>query len=554
MISILKGLEASFTGIGRCANRLYNLDRDVQVVVDGGRHRGRREPIGSFLRRVQLQVLAGMHWEQPLIKSKFLALTLVMVSLVGCANTSRRLETEEVALSTDGPITRQFHSALYYPFEIAPRFDGYLIGIEKVRRPKDGVVVKNRPEYGLADEALQAKFNDGKVMAVTHVIRHHADALRSGNCTLFNAYVQSPESAARQLVPACSDLAPTIWHPSEVFSNSWKALDGLANDMQRRIQTRQKPTAAQPSVGSSKPDSGSGPAYTHIVVIVMGWNTVQEEAVRNINSLVWNMSRASDEQPSSPERFNPLVIGVTWPSQWSSDWIDPAVKILSFPTKAGDADEVGMSWLGVLLHDTLPTVREKLHENLPDMPPKPVVVLGHSFGAKASSVAVCAGPAVVRPKEASVAPLAEIDVLVNLQPAYLSERIFGRTSVLQNVVYPKGCPQAKRFVITASAGDTAVPLPFWGTYLGEEKSHRKFCGPYHQGPRLAHCAVARASGHIEAKQPGTSNIYYIDASELISESAYGTGGGSHSDIYRLEHGRLINAAVMGEGIWAKSGR
>lgn len=498
------------------------------------------------------------------MRSNFLALTLVLVSVLGCADVPRRLEREEAALHTDGPITRQFHSALYYPFEITPRFDGYLVGIEKVRRPEDGIDVRNRGEYGLKNDALQAKFNDRKVMAVTHVIRHFGDARRSVNCTLFNAYVQSPESAARQLVPACDDAlqAPIIRRPNEAFSNSWKALDGLGHDMGLRIAARQTTAAAQFSAGRATPDFGSGAAYTHIIVVVMGWNTVQEEAVRNINSLVWNMERANDELVKAagerhlppPEPFNPLVIGVTWPSQWSSDWIDPAVKIVSFPTKAGDADEVGMSWLGVLLHDTLPTMRRLLLDKLPKMPPKPIVVLGHSFGAKASSVATCAGPAVVRSKEASIIPLAEIDVLVNLEPAYLSERIFGRTSWLHNVVYPNGCPQANRFVITASAGDTAVPMPFWGTYLGEEKSYRKFCAADHDGPRLAHCAVARSDGHVEPKLPGISNIYYVDASELISENAYGTGGGSHSDIYRIEHGRLIYAAVMGEGLWAKSGK
>lgn len=498
------------------------------------------------------------------MKSNFLALTLVVVSMLGCADAPRRLEIEEAALHTDGPITRLFHSALYYPFEITPRFDGYLVGIEKVRRPEGEIDVRNREEYGLTNDALQAKFNDGKVMAVTHVIRHFADARRSTNCTLFNAYVQSPESDARQLVPACNQsLAPIIREPKEVFFNSWEALDGLGRDMELRIANRQKTAAAQSSAGSATPDIGSGEAYTHIVVVVMGWNTVQEEAVRNINSLVWNMGRAHDERvkeagkshsPTPEPPFNPLVIGVTWPSQWSSNWIDPAVKIVSFPTKAGDADEVGMSWLGVLLHDTLPKMRQVLHDKFPTMLDKPVVVLGHSFGAKASSVAACAGPAVVSSKEASITPLADIDVLVNLEPAYLSERIFGRTSWLQNVVYPNGCPRAKRFVITASAGDTAVPLPFWGTYLGEGKSYRKFCAADHDGPRLAHCAVARADGHVEPKLPGTSNVYYVDASELISENAYGTGGGSHSDIYRIEHGRLLYSAVMGEGLWAKSGK
>ena len=491
-------------------------------------------------------------------KSNFLALALVVVLILGCASTTRRLEREEAALHTDGPITRQFHSTLYYPFEITPRFDGYLVGIEKVRRPASSIYIQNRIEYGLENGALQAKFNDGKVMAVTHVIKHFADARRHSNCTLFNAYVQSPESVARQLVPACDkNLATIIRQPSEVFSNSWEALDGLGRDMELRIANREVTAAEQSSAGRATLDFGSGVAYTHIVVVVMGWNTIQEEAVRNINSLVWNMERAHHERvmgagkghsSTPPPAFNPLVIGVTWPSQWSSDWIDPAIKILSFPTKAGDADEVGMSWLGVLLHDTLTKMHLKKSV--------PVVVLGHSFGAKVSSVAACAGPAVVRSKEALTTPLAKIDVLVNLQPAYLSERIFGRTSLLHNVVFPNGCPNVNRFVITASEGDKAVPMPFWGTYLGEDKSYRKFCAADYDGPQLAHCAVASDRGHVELTRPGasTSSIYYVDASKLISENAYGTGGGSHSDIYRIEHGRLIYAAVMGEGLWAKSDR
>lgn len=457
------------------------------------------------------------------MKSNFLALTLVAVSLLGCADTPRRLAKEEAALDTDGSITRLFHSTLYYPFEITPRFDGYLVGIEKVRRPIGGVNVQNRPEYGLENDSLQAKFNDSKVMAVTHVIRHFADARRFNNCTLFNAYIQSLDSGSRQLVPACDKPdALIIRHPNDAFSNSWEALDGLGSDMKIRIALRQGTPAEPSSTNKPPPDFGIGPAYTHIIVLVMGWNTIQEEAVRNFNSLVWNMERAhyatakeARERPGPA--FNPLVIGVTWPSQWSSELIDPAIKIVSFPTKAGDADEVGMSWLGVLLHDTLPGVRKVVKSTTSSEKALPVIVLGHSFGAKASSVAACAGPAVERRPGTIIAPLAEIDVLVNLEPAYLSERIFGRTSWLQNVVYPKGCPQAKRFVITSSAGDTAVPLPFWGTYLGENKSYRKFCGGDDDSPRLAHCAVAHGTGAVELRQSGTSNIYYLDASELISE-------------------------------------
>ncbi|CDG82202.1 hypothetical protein [Janthinobacterium agaricidamnosum] len=493
------------------------------------------------------------------MKPNFLALILIAAALLGCAETPRRLQTEEEALHTNGSITRLFHSALYYPFEITPRFDGYLVGIEKVRRPPGGIDVRNRKEYGLENGALQAKFDDSKVMAVTHVIRHFADARQFNNCTLFNAYIQSSDSVNRQLVRAC-DLAQEmiIRHPNDAFPNSWKALDELRDDIGHRIASRL--TKAQgDAADKAAAVFGTGAAYTHIIVLVMGWNTVQEEAVRNFNSLMWNIEKAHKRRPDKLKAmpglpFNPLVIGVTWPSQWSSNWLDPAIKIVSFPTKAGDADEVGMSWLGVLLHDTLPAVREAVKTREGYKKDLPVVVLGHSFGAKASSVAACAGPAVVRPEKTTTTPLADIDVLVNLEPAYLSERIFGRTSWLHNVVYyPKGCPRAQRFVITASASDRAVPLPFWGTYLGEEKSYRKFCAADHDGPRLAHCAVADHNGEVAPKFLGTSkNIYYVDASELISENAYETGGGSHSDIYRFEHGRLIYAAIMGEGIWAKS--
>ena len=88
--------------------------------------------------------------------------------------------------------------------------------------------------------------------------------------------------------------------------------------------------------------------------------------------------------------------------------------------------------------------------------------------------------------------------------------------------------------------------------MAKKKSFDKFCADDYQGARRTDCAIARRNGEVEGRQSATSHIYYLDASELISENAYGTGGGTHSDIYRFEHGRLVYAAVMGDGFWSNA--
>lgn len=71
-----------------------------------------------------------------------------------------------------------------------------------------------------------------------------------------------------------------------------------------------------------KASSGSG-GYSHILVFIMGWNTVQAEAVRNFNSMIGHLldevearrktikckGQAEDVRPVC--RFKPLFVGVT---------------------------------------------------------------------------------------------------------------------------------------------------------------------------------------------------------------------------------------------------
>ena len=423
------------------------------------------------------------------------------VLLAGCAaSPERRLEPAERVLGTDGTTTMLFHSTLYYPTEISLRFDGYLIGVEK--SPREAIAapgeVKIRaiPAAGLSESDAADKFSDRKLLYISHIVENTANRGGLGNCTIYNAYRQSETPELTQIVPPCPGTSEAPLPAKKAFSASWQALERLKNALDRRIDSSH---------------------YTDLVVIVMGWNTVQEEAVRNFNSLATHLQLAA-----GPD-FKPLVLGVTWPSQWESEWLGPVYKLFSFPVKSADADELGLSWLGALLHRTLPDLRHRL----------PITVIGHSFGSRAASVGACIGPAIFeRTPELTPARIAN---LVNLQGAFQVSRLFGDSD--RGMHFPDACSNVDNVILTASDKDNAMDTAFWGLYAGDERSFARHCPP----DAKINCVRADSHGGITPlSAPPKSHITYVDASELIRENAYLSGGGAHSDIYRKEHGVLLN--------------
>jgi len=437
------------------------------------------------------------------------ALSLVLaVLLAGCStpDAQRRLHAAEQTLDTGGPITSLFHSSLYYPSEQALQYDGYMIGIEKSPReaisvPSD-ILIAAPQSVGMSDAQAKDKLNDGKLLYVSHIIESKASTAAQlgnwqANCTHYNLYEFQEKP---QLIAKCPDAPAHTYMAKTAFASSWGALAGLRENLKTKADRKR---------------------YSHLLVIVMGWNTPQDEAVRNFNSIVNSMAAAA------PAGFRPLVIGVTWPSMWASAWIDPVFKVVSFPYKAADADELGLTWLGVLLHDTVQPARDN---------GLPVVVIGHSFGSRAASLAACAGPAIYQSQPLARKPL---DHLINLQGAFLSRRLFSEDD--KGLHFPERCPNVRNIILTASAYDTAIDIPFWGTYAGDERSFARYCKG---DDRKLKCASANAAGEL-TNYPGNpaSHILYVDASMLIREKAYGTGGGAHSDIYRKEHGTLLHKLI-----------
>ena len=449
------------------------------------------------------------------MQRNLLILFFTAALISGCAEIPQRaLQNPETALETGGETTMLFHSILYYPGAISLNFPGYIVGIEKspVERiaPREDILVCGRLKDGLSQKGAYRQVVDKKVLFISHIMKDVNTPFGIGNCVLYNAYVQPGDNDTKQLVESCRETGGIGQVPPEhAYKKSWKALDILRQSMERQLRAGR---------------------YTHIVVITMGWNTVQEEAVRNFNTIIRNIKEAADRQGRP---FNPLVIGVTWPSQWQNDWLGPLYKALSFPVKAYDADELGLTWLGVLLHDTLPKVTAALG----DTEKIPVVIIGHSFGARASSVAACVGPVIYEDAGGHIERegLGDDSILINLQGAFFIKRLLGQEHD-RGLYFHDMCSSVSRVFLTSSRYDLAMDAMFFGPYAGNNKSYEKFC----LGDKTAglSCVHADSSGRIIEKS-GLDHIVYINADRLIYQNAYLSGGGAHSDIYRKEHGVLI---------------
>jgi hypothetical protein len=279
----------------------------------------------------------------------------------------------------------------------------------------------------------------------------------------------------------------------------------------------------------------------------MGWNTEQIESVQNYNSIV---ERLASEREHDHITFKPYVIGVTWPSEWHSGIADAAIKGLSLVNKANDADELGAGWLGALVeHAVLPAAKGSADRTTP------VIVIGHSFGARATSHAVCRGT-LLRDRSGNTAGGDNrdggVDWLIGLEAAYSLNRFGDKGAGVYDLAYPDQCPRAAHLLLTASKYDTAALLAgkvlveanFAGTHATFERAVEE--GLASGKVRFATYASRRGGGLQAACGKGSdpaSRLVYVDASETTFYNALGTGAGAHSDIYRSDTARLIWNAI-----------
>lgn len=401
----------------------------------------------------------------------FIVICALLISGCGVKAPSIIADKEE-ALKTSGSINK-FHAIAYYPDDIKLNFPGYIVGIEKSPRSKvlhDDLKLFEKDRSDGVEKVISKLKNDSKLMNITHIFKYDENASTQKVSTkqLYNLYEQDSKN-----IP-------------HAFVKSWEALKRLKQDIDARDD------------------------YDSIIVFSMGWNTSQEEAIRNFNSIYRNLKKVGGKE------FNPLFIGITWPSVWESSVLpDLLVKLFSFPNKASDADEVGISWIGALLHHTLKDTT------------KPLVVIGHSFGARATSMAAFEGNTIYDQEHY---PKNKIDCLISLQGAYSLNRFYNNG--IEDVLYDHS---QTKVVLTASKYDTAMDIGIWAPYVGNESTFEKYCGD--EGYQNLVCKDTSAKEFSDALQ--NTKILYLRADNIIKNNVYNSGGGAHSDIYDEEMGQVL---------------
>jgi hypothetical protein len=534
-----------------------------------------------------------------------LALSSV-IALTACSADKTVLTAREDALSIDGSISRDFHASLYYPKGLGLHYPGYLIGVQKayqdkVRGPsatgKKPSFLNLEPEYFKAEPAdswglgsinrLKQITDDWKALFVAHVTKYDwaqnirpdgADTPSSDDypvldsCLIYNA-MSSPVLA--HLSSDWQDLEGALFWKHCLGAPTWPkpSSTACAAELCGRAFYENGVPALRALQASVTKDLDRG-TFTHVLVIVMGWNTNQNEAIRNFNDITGNMIEAAREcgltsnahcqqQTARVPAFRPLVIGISWPSIWSYGWMNP----LSYANKAGDADELGLSWLNLLTNRILPDAIKASKE------PVPLILIGHSFGARAALRATAAEPALAeRAFPAIDPPHPGPQLVVGLQGAVSINRFDVSAG-------DEGAPlrdfqtfKNTQIVLTASQHDDAAgnDLIVWHDAAGSGSVYDLACSrPGGWYAKVFRCLRAQdKSGREKPLPPGrpsagfsicepktvgpcrkfgeplalesNKRVLYIDASDGITEfNTLGTGGNAHSDIYRLPMGRLL---------------
>lgn len=441
-------------------------------------------------------------------------------SIAGCSSIPSRLHGAEVTLGTDSGHAEQFHALAHYPQEHALQYPGLIVGIEKsnaklIKEEARNLLIQ---PHGSNSESLKTDKwlmeilkDDSKSMFISHIVESREETSAS---LLYNAYENKINYHPTGNESGCG-----------VFG-SWNAVACV--DTKVRVALEQG-------------------KYTHVIFLTMGWNTNQVEAVQNFNSL---LRRLSAEAVILHQSFAPYVIGVTWPSQWDSGWFGTVYRGSSLGNKADDADEVGAGWLGaVLSYGVLPATRAAKAK---------VIVIGHSFGARATSHAVCRGTLLVPPgkllADAGRPIKGDVQWLIGLQGAYSLNRFSDEgAGGFEKIAYDPKCEVATNHLFTASEHDAAgrysykvLGAPFagsietWNGFLKNPRARKVGAPSFDLYKTLRVEGDEDASVCLKGKAGSEATSFkYVDASEVVKFNAYGTGAGAHSDIYRAQTAKLM---------------
>lgn len=478
--------------------------------------------------------------------------TLTSLVLIGCQiPPGNALEDEEKRLATGGDLSK-YHYLIREPYSVGLSHEGFIIGIEKSLKETIGYEFPNidttrfrewntgdDPQGGQYIEARNEHFRrvtgDRKSVFVSHILEYGFDrqgTVRFAVCPLYSVY-KADGIASEPSYLGCPANRKTetseTTDAKSYYEDGWSALDRLYDAIKAKLDQAR-------------------PAYTHILVASMGWNNDQVESVRRYNALLGNLiAQARLEGTPEGQKFNPLVIGLTWPSVWGGDsffnTINLITHVVSYPNKANDADEIGYTIANYLVNNIL--YRLKLEHELK------IVLIAHSLGARILSRAMFSTHLL----NGAPNPTGDAtDLFIGLQGAFSIRRfktdhrlpfplsLFRKGEGSPYLIYRK---LNGRVVLTWSEADTDNPVAQWVTGAAHAGGKAGYEESRKMGDVFDHLVwdenVAGKNDllrlNITERVPTTcgelkksKKVLMIDANSIVHD---------HNDILDSEMGRLI---------------
>ncbi len=455
-----------------------------------------------------------------------------------CANPPK-LKEPEAKFNTHDELS-VFHKIAENDLGLSLRFPGYIVGIEKSYKKDLGIngwQFLNLCSYDDVDGLVESDFNSTKNF---NKVEGYLDDCKRSYISHAKRYSLIKNDSNIPYIKEDGMNIPSVYDKNftvtpaypTVYKKSEEALSLL------KIQIKEDINLAKEK---DQP-------YTHIFLYSMGWNTDQQESFRNFNSLMTQLI----ENKRNEKNFKPLFIGISWPSEWSWSYFEGFGKLLSYPTKTDDADEIGFLWGSQVLRDILVPLK---HDNK-----IPLIVIGHSFGARLLSRAVFA------PVMSGGTPpkSSDIDLFVGLQGAFSVNR-FIRNKGCEGYPYEDYKNHARKFIFTWSEHDSANPIASWVTgaeHIGGSAGYNKSTKYSNIFEQFTVEVQTDANNNtvtdnnydiVFDRVDGSSNwvssfntpnkISIIDSSNLIYHNPYGKGGNAHSDIYTPGVAQLIWSAI-----------
>lgn len=442
-------------------------------------------------------------------------------------------QREEETLHTHGVISR-YHALLNTPFSHPFSGSGYLVGIEKSPRGRIGFdgdgadTARLQPPHRLPDDGLprdlkqqQATFkavtDDPKVMFVSHILRYAKPdgAAKTATDLQYSAYSHTA-------------FGPNTGQPrmDEVYSRGWDEMDRMEARILDDIAVAQ---------------TGDAP-FTHLMVLSMGWNNDQFEALERYNAIYQHSTRSARAKGTF---FNPLVIGITWPSVWGgrspSDLANRILHLGSYTTKAMDADEIGFGIVNHIVNAMLPRIEAATGLRS--------ILIGHSMGARVLTRAYYAADSL----KAAVPRGGKGPVVIGLQAAFSMNRFRKGAQLIRPIRWMttgEGAPYQDHaqpggaMALTWAWKDTANPMARFATgaaHVGGRfgnrvlQRHADLKPRFHEVTLGGETDLHSVEGHGAAVK-SSDKVLYIDASSIIA---------SHGDIRNPAVGKLVWHLVSG---------